>query len=88
MPTVGLPGMRSIRIDSACSPRQRSSREVGDAAVLDAGFGLELESGDHRAGVDLHHVAQHVELFELRLDAAGGFFQLLLVVRIACRAAR
>ena len=25
MPTVGLPGMRSIRIDSACRPRQRSS---------------------------------------------------------------
>ena len=25
MPTVGLPGMRSIRMDSACSPRQRSS---------------------------------------------------------------
>ena len=29
--------------------------EVGDAAVLDAGFGLELEGGDHRAGIDLHH---------------------------------
>jgi hypothetical protein len=26
MPTVILPGMRSIRIDSACRPRQRSSR--------------------------------------------------------------
>ena len=62
--------------------------EVGDAAVLDAGFGLEFEGGDHRAGIDLHHVAEHVELFELRLDAAGGVLQFLLVVRIARRAAR
>jgi hypothetical protein len=28
MPTVGLPGMRSIRIDSACRPRHRSSVSV------------------------------------------------------------
>ena len=28
MPMVGLPGMRSIRIDSACRPRQRSSVRV------------------------------------------------------------
>ena len=28
MPTVGLPGMRSIRIDSACRPRHRSSLSV------------------------------------------------------------
>ncbi len=88
MPTVGLPGMRSIRIDSACRPRQRSSRQVGDPAVLDAGIGLEFEGGHHRAGIDLHHVAQHVELFELRLDAAGRILQFLLVVRIARRAPR
>ena len=28
MPTVGLPGMRSIRMDSACRPRHRSSVRV------------------------------------------------------------
>ncbi len=28
MPTVGFPGMRSIRIDSACKPRHRSSVSV------------------------------------------------------------
>src|SRR5580693_1310343 len=28
IPTVGLPGMRSIRIDSACSPRHKSSESV------------------------------------------------------------
>jgi hypothetical protein len=55
MPTVGLPGMRSIRMDSACNPRHKVFGQRGDAAVLDAGFGLELEGGHHRAGVDLHH---------------------------------
>ena len=62
--------------------------EGGDAAVLDAGLGLELEGGDHRAGVDLHHVAQHVELFELRLDARGGVLEFLLVVGAARRRLR
>ena len=28
IPTVGLPGMRSMRIDSACRPRHRSSLSV------------------------------------------------------------
>ena len=28
MPTVGLPGIRSMRIDSACKPRHRSSVRV------------------------------------------------------------
>ena len=36
--------------------------EGGDAAVLDAGFGLEFEGRDHRAGIDLRHVAEDVEL--------------------------
>ena len=44
-----------------------------DAAVLDAGFGLELERGHHRAGVDLHHGAVHVEFFELGFDAHRRF---------------
>ena len=47
--------------------------QVGDAAVFDAGFGLEFEGGDHRAGVDLHHVSKHVELFELGFDARRRF---------------
>ena len=70
MPTVGLPGMRSISTDSACKPRHRSSVKRSDAAILHARFGLELERGHHRTGVDLHHRAAHVEFFELRLDAA------------------
>ena len=36
--------------------------EVGDAAVLDARFRLELEGGDHGAGIDLHDLAANVEL--------------------------
>ena len=36
--------------------------EVGDAAVLDAGFGLVLERRDHRAGIDLRDLSVHVEL--------------------------
>ena len=79
MPTVGLPGMRSIRIDSACKPRHRSSVSVVMRVVLHAGFGLELEGGDHGSGIDLHHRAAHVELLELGLDAGGGFLQLLAV---------
>ena len=39
--------------------------QAGDAAVLDAGFGLELEGRDHRAGIDLHDLAAHVELAAL-----------------------
>ncbi len=54
--------------------------ERGDAAVLDAGLGLELEGGDHRAGIDLHHRAKHVELLELGLDAGGDVLEFQLVV--------
>ena len=54
--------MRSIRMLSAFSARHRSSRKVGDAAVLDSGFGLELERRDHRAGVDLRDLPVHFEL--------------------------
>ena len=54
--------MRSIRMLSAFSARQRSSVRVGDAAVLDARFGLELEGRDHRAGIDLRDLAVNFEL--------------------------
>ena len=53
--------------------------QAGDAAVLDAGFGLELEGGDHRAGIDLHHRAAHVELAALFLQHLRQVLQLLLV---------
>ena len=78
--------MRSIRIDSACRPRHRSSRERGDAAVLDARLRLEFEGRHHRSGIDLHHRAEHVELFELRFDAHRDILQFLLVVGIAALA--
>ena len=36
--------------------------EIGDAAVLDSGFGLELERGDDRAGIDLGDLPVNLEL--------------------------
>ena len=36
--------------------------QAGNAAVLDAGLGLHLKRGDHRARVDLRDLAAHVEL--------------------------
>jgi hypothetical protein len=62
MPTVALPAMRSIRMLSAFSARQRSSREIGDAAVLDSSFRLEFERGNNRTGIDLRDLAVHVKL--------------------------
>ena len=49
MPTVDLPGMRSISTDSACIARQRSSARPVILRVLHAGVGLELERRDDRA---------------------------------------
>ena len=40
MPTVGLPGMRSIRMDSACRPRHRSSVSVVMRLYLTPASGL------------------------------------------------
>ena len=54
--------------------------QVDDAAVLDARLGLELEGGDDRAGIDLHHRAQDAELFALLGQGQGQLLQLLLVV--------
>ena len=36
--------------------------EIGDAAVLDSGFGLELERGDDRSGIDLRDLPVNLEL--------------------------
>jgi hypothetical protein len=65
MPTVDLPAMRSMRMLGAHGEAEVVG-EAGDAAVFDAGFGLELVGGDHGAGIDLDHLAADVEL--------GAFF--------------
>ena len=54
MPTVDLPGMRSISTDSACIARHRSSARPVILRVLHAGVRLELEGRDDRARVNLH----------------------------------
>ncbi len=54
MPTVDLPGMRSISTDSACIARHRSSARPVIFAVLHSGVGLELEGRDDRTGMNLH----------------------------------
>ncbi len=53
--------------------------EAGDAAVLDAGFGLELEGRDHGAGIDLHHRAAHVELAALFAQHLRQVLQLIFI---------
>ena len=52
---------------------------------LTPGFGLEFEGGHHGSGIDLRDRAQHVELFELRFDLDGDFFQFLAVESAAGR---
>ena len=64
-------------------PQAQIFGEVNNAAVLHPGVGLEFESRDHRTRIDLHHVAEHVELFELALDLRGDVFQFLLVIGVA-----
>ena len=53
--------------------------QIRDLAVFDARFRLEFESGDNRAGIDLHHGAQDVEFFEFYFDRGGDILQFLLV---------
>ena len=55
--------------------------QAGDAAVLDAGLGLELEGGDHGAGVDLRHRAVHFELGTLGGEHGGQGLELIFVDR-------
>ena len=83
MPTVDFPGMRSIRMDSALQREAQIVREAGDAAVLDAGLGLEFVSGHHRAGIDLRHVAADVELLALLLDGVRAFLEFVFVDLLA-----
>src|SRR5208282_1738481 len=68
-------------------------READDAAVLDAGFGLEFESGDYRAGVDLRDLAKDFEFRVLRGQNLSDNLELffvdgLLLVRTVQQARR
>src|ERR1700751_1182293 len=49
--------------------------QAGNAAVLDARFGLEFKSGDHRAGIDLRHLPVHFEFLAPELDRASVLLQ-------------
>ena len=53
--------------------------QVGDAAVLDARFRLELERGDHRTGVYLRDRAGDAKLSELVRQSRGPFFKRVFV---------
>ena len=56
--------------------------QAGDARVFDARFGLELEGGDHGAGIDLHDLAAHVELGAFFDQHLGFFAQLVFAHRL------
>ena len=49
--------------------------QAGDARVFHAGLGLELVGRDHGAGIDLHHLAAHVELGAFLHQHLGFFAQ-------------
>ena len=79
MPTVDLPGMRSIRMDSAFSARHRSSAKSRDAAVFDARLGFEFVGGDHRSRIDLRDVPADVEFPALLFDGARALLQFVFL---------
>ena len=56
--------------------------QAGDARVFHAGFGLELEGRHHGPGVDLHHLAAHIELGAFLHQHFGLFAQLILAHRL------
>ena len=86
MPTVGLPGMRSIRIDSACRPRHRSSVSVVmrlylmpasglNSNVVTTGPGLictTLPSTLNSSNLDLMRAGDFLQLQPNRMDCAPG----------------
>ncbi len=49
--------------------------QAGNAAVFHAGFGLELIRRDHGPGIDLHHLAAHIELAALLHEDTRFFAQ-------------
>ena len=79
MPTVGLPGMRSIRIDSACKPRHRSSVSVVMRVYFTPASGL--NSKVVTTGPGLIWITEPRTLNSSNLDLIwrGGFLQLLAV---------
>ncbi len=62
--------------------------KAGDAAVFHAGLGLELVGGDHGAGIDLHHLAAHVELGAFLHQHARLFAQLVFAHSLRARRRR
>jgi hypothetical protein len=57
-PTVDLPGIGArMRMRDRLEGHRQVVLEALDLRQLDAGLGLELVAGDHRAGVDLGDLA-------------------------------
>jgi hypothetical protein len=64
-PTVALPGIGArMRIEIASRAIARSFSRLSMLRQLDAGIGLELVAGDHRARVDLRDLARDLELVD------------------------
>ena len=79
MPTVDLPGMRSISTDSACIARQRSSARPVILLYFTPGVRLELVGRDDGTGMDLHDRALDRELAALLFKEPRALHQLALV---------
>ncbi len=56
-----------------------------DLADLDAGGRLDLEAGDHRAGIRTDHLGVDAEILELELDLARQRLQRALVIALGLR---
>ena len=80
MPTVGFPGMRSIRIDSAWRPRHRSSLRVVMRVYFTPASGLNSNVVTTGPGLICTTDPKHVELLKFGLDLRRGFLQFLAVV--------
>ena len=79
MPTVDLPGMRSIRTDSACIARHRSSARPVILLYFTPASGLNSKVVTTGPGMDLHDRAFDRELAALLLEQARAVHQLALV---------
>ena len=79
MPTVDLPGIRSISTDSAFSASDRSSARPVTFAYFTPASGLNSKVVTTGPGVDLDDRPGHRELVALLLEQAGGVHQLALV---------
>ena len=79
MPTVDLPGSRSMRIDSACSARHRSSASPVILLYLTPASGLNSNVVTTGPGMNLHDRAFDRELAALFLEQPRALHQLALV---------